>query len=121
MSLSTSSEPRTEADEKSGDDPVKRPYPGEASTDARVIAGYQDLNSDGQVSCDEKQGAYAAHGIHYFATGDVDNAFVLGKPINEIDGQQWQFMVPTATPKNIGEPYANVARFPLKAVATPLP
>ena len=107
-------------DDGTGDDPVQRPYPGEASTDSRVIAGYTDRNKDGQVSCDEKQGAYAAHGIHYFATGDVDNAFVLGKPINEIDGQQWQFMVPTAQPTNVGEPYANVARFPLRVVATPL-
>lgn len=108
-------------DDGTGDDPVKRPWPGEASTDSRVVAGYKDLNGDGVVGCDEKQGAFAAHGIHYFATGDVDNAFVLGKPINEIDGQQWQFMVPTATPTNVGEPYSNVARFPLRAVATPLP
>ena len=107
-------------DDGTGDDPVQRPWPGEASTDPRVVAGYRDRNGDGVVACEEKQGVYAAHGIHYFATGDVDNAFLLGKPVNEIDGQQWQFMVPTARPTNLGEPYANVARVPLKAVAVPV-
>lgn len=109
-------------DDGTGDDPVKRPYPGETSTDPRVQAGYAALAGKPYeaLACEEKQGVYAAHGIHYFATGDVDNAFVLGKPINEIDGQQWQFMVPTEKPKNVGEPYANVARVPLKAVAVPL-
>ena len=109
-------------DDGTGDDPVQRPYPGEASTDARVIAGYEKIAGRpyGELRCEQKQGVYAAHGIHYFATGDVDNAFLLGKPVNEIDGQQWQFMVPTAQPMNIGEPYANVARIPLKAVAVPV-
>ena len=107
-------------DDGTGDDPVIRPWPGEASTDARVVAAYTDRNGDGVVSCEEKQGAHAAHGIHYFFTSDVDNGFVMGKPINEIDGLQWQFMVPTAAPVNVGEPYANVSRIPLKAVAVPL-
>lgn len=107
-------------DDGTGDDPVIRPWPGEASTDARVVAAYTDRNGDGVVACEEKQGAHAAHGIHYFFTGDVDNGFVLGKPTNEIDGLQWQFMVPTAAPVNVGEPYANVSRVPLKAVAVPL-
>ncbi|ROH86533.1 hypothetical protein ED208_15995 [Stagnimonas aquatica] len=107
-------------DDGTGDDPVRRPWPGEASTDARVVAGYQDRNGDGVVGCEERQGVYGAHGIHYFLTADVDNAFVLGKPINEIDGLQWQFMVPTAQPTNVGEPYANVSRIPLKPVAVPL-
>lgn len=109
-------------DDGTGDDPVQRPYPGETSTDARVVAGYEQLAGKpyAELRCDEKQGVYAAHGIHYFATGDVDNAFVFGKPINEIDGQQWQFMVPTAKPMNVGEPYANVARVPLRAVAMPI-
>ncbi|TAJ52499.1 MAG: hypothetical protein EPN60_04930 [Nevskiaceae bacterium] len=107
-------------DDGTGDDPVQRPWPGEASTDARVIAGYKDRNGDGVIACEERQGVYAQHGVHYFLTADVDNAFVLGKPINEIDGQQWQFMVPTAQPTNVGEPYANVSRIPLKAVAVPM-
>ena len=107
-------------DDGTGDDPVQRPYPGEASTDPRVVAGYTDRNGDGVIGCEEKQGVYAQHGVHYFFTGDVDNAFLVGKPINEIDGLQWQFMVPTAQPTNVGEPYANVSRIPLKAVAVPL-
>src|SRR6185295_2732466 len=55
-----------------------------------------------------------------FVTGDTDNAF---SPVTstEIDGQQWQFAVPTDKPKNIAEPYANTVRVPLQAVVTPVP
>lgn len=109
-------------DDGTGDDPVSRPFPGKSSSDADVINGYSDLNGDNEVRCEdgETQGAYGAHGIHYFFTGDVDNAFVLGKPINEIDGQQWQFIVPTEQPTNVGTPYANIVRAPLQVVAAPL-
>ncbi|MBB3046646.1 pimeloyl-ACP methyl ester carboxylesterase [Litorivivens lipolytica] len=110
-------------DDGTGDDPVARPWPGEDSTDPRVNVGYEQANGGtpyDQLRCDQRQGAFGAHGIHYFFTGDVDNAFVLGKPINEIDGQQWQFMVPTQRPENKGTPYANVVRAPLQTVVTPL-
>src|SRR5262249_14644032 len=33
--------------------------------------------------------------------------------------QQWQFMVPTSSPQNVGDPYANNVRVPLVAVITP--
>ena len=108
-------------DDGTGDDPVARPWPGEASTDARVKAGYAALAGKpyAEVTCAEKQGAYAAHGLHFFATHDSDNLFVgAPAPTTEIDGQQWQFPVPTAKPTNVGEPYANIVRVPLKAVAT---
>ena len=110
-------------DDGTGDDPVARPHPGERSTDSRVTGAYSDLNGDGEVRCEdgETAGVYGAHGIHYFLTGDVDNAFLLGKPINEIDGQQWQFMVPTSAPRNEGARHANVVRTPLQPVAVPLP
>ena len=86
-------------DDGTGDDPVPRPFPGDNSTDSKVIGAYNAMAADGTADCNqgEKQGAYGAHGIHYFFTGDVDNAFVLGKPINEIDGQQWQFMAVSYT------------------------
>ena len=29
-----------------------------------------------QLTCDEKQGAYASHGLHSFVTHDSDNAFI---------------------------------------------
>lgn len=109
-------------DDGTGDDPLPRPFPGEDSANERVRAAYRALNGGlpyEQLECRQRQGAHGSHGIHYFATGDVDNAFLLGKPINEVDGQQWQFMVPSAQPQNVGDAYANVVRVPLVAVVTP--
>lgn len=109
-----------------GDDPVKRPWPGESSADARVIAAYalndsieRGGNGNGKVDCEEQQGVYGANGIHYFATHDTDNAFA---PVTstEVDGEQWQFMVPTSQPRNVGDAYANVIRVPLVAVVAPM-
>jgi hypothetical protein len=58
--------------------------------------------------------------MHFFVTHDSDNAFIGSPtPIDEIDAQQWQFAVPTAEPHAVGEPYAQVVRVPLVAVATP--
>jgi hypothetical protein len=109
-------------DDGTGDDPVARPWPGEASSDQRVKDGYAALAGKpySELTCADRQGAYGAHGLHFFATQDSDNMFV-GAPVptNELDGQQWQFAVPTAQPTNVGEPYANVVRAPLKVVATP--
>jgi hypothetical protein len=110
-------------DDGTGDDPVQRPYPGETSTDNRVIAGYEAANGGkpyAQLACHEKQGAHGQHGVHYFFTHDSDNAF---SPLTttEVDGMQWQFMVPTASPRNIAEPYANVVKAPIKVVAIPRP
>ncbi len=109
-------------DDGTGDDPVARPWPGEISSDERVTTGYEQLNGGtpyGQLGCEQRQGAYGAHGIHYFFTHDSDNAFSPA-PLTEIDGQQWQFMVPTDTPKNVAEPYANTVRARLVPVVTPL-
>lgn len=116
-------------DDGTGDDPVARPYPGEPSTDPRVQDGYATLAGKpyNQVGCVKKQGAHGSHGVHFFATGDTDNAFVgTPMPVNEIDGQQWQFAVPTPAPFNVGEPYANVVRLKLRPVvveqaSTPAP
>jgi hypothetical protein len=111
-------------DDGTGDDPVARPYPGEATTDPRVQAGYAALAGlpYEQLDCTQKQGAYASHGVHFFATGDSDNLFVgTPAPVTEIDGQQWQFAVPTAAPTNVGEPYANVVRVELRPLAAEQP
>jgi len=106
-------------DDGTGDDPVSRPWPGEASTDQRVKDGYSAENGGtpyDQLSCAQRQGAWGAHGIHYFVTNDTDNAASPGT-LTEIDAQQWQFMVPTAAPTNVGEAYGDVVRAPLEVAA----
>lgn len=115
-------------DDGTGDDPVARPYPGESYEWSNGLvrqsydqqAGYPlDYSGATLQDCEQRQGAYGSHGIHYFVTHDSDNAFT---PLTstEIDARQWQYIVPTQTPHNIGEPYANNVRVPLQAVAVPL-
>jgi hypothetical protein len=109
-------------DDGTGDDPVARPYPGETTTDARVQAGYAAAAGRpyDTLACSDKQGAYGSHGLHFLVTHDSDNGFAGSPvPLTEIDGQQWQFAVPTAAPTNVGEPYANVVRARLRPVALP--
>lgn len=114
-------------DDGTGDDPVQRPYPGEASNDGRVQAGYAALAGAPYASlvCDPAngktpfQGAYASHGIHFLATGDSDNA-TLGVPLTEIDGQQWRYSVPMTAPQNVIAGYAPNVLAPVQAVVTPL-
>jgi hypothetical protein len=109
-------------DDGTGDDPVARPWPGEASTDSRVQDGYSAANGGtpyAQLTCDQKQGAWGAHGIHYFFSGDSDNA-ASPEVLTEIDAQQWQFMVPTGAPTNVGQRYGNVVIAPLQTVVLPL-
>ncbi len=116
-------------DDGTGDDPVRRPFPGESYAwngglvpQAYDAAAGRALDHSGATfnDCIARQGAHAAHGVHYFVTHDSDNAFV-GLPTTEIDGTQWQFMVPTPAPRNVAEPYANVVRVPLLPVVVPLP
>jgi hypothetical protein len=109
-------------DDGTGDDPVPRPWPGEASTDPRVQAGYSAANGGtpyDQLACNQKQGAWGAHGIHYFFSADTDNA-ASPEVLTEIDAQQWQFMVPTAAPTSVGQAHANVVIAPLQPVTLPL-
>jgi hypothetical protein len=117
-------------DDGTGDDPVGRPWPGEALTDARVKDGYTsywnahggnglltyadlDCNPGNKNNLSQAeytslpefkkapfQGAYASHGIHFFVTHDSDNA-QQGVPVNEIDGQQWRYAVPLSAPANV--------------------
>src|SRR5207237_5702494 len=109
------------------------PWPGESSTDSRVTSGYclangkpanchvcQSATDPGPCDVDCKlgqtQGAYAAHGIHYFFSSDTDNA-ASPEVLTEIDAQQWQFTVPTAAPTNVGQQYGNVVITPLQTAA----
>ena len=108
-------------DDGTGDDPVARPWPGEASTDQRVKDAYAAMSGVPyeQVPCNEKQGAWGAHGIHYFVTHDTDNVFTP-ETVTEIDAMQWQFAAPTSAPTNVGQAYGDNVRIPLVAVAIPL-
>jgi hypothetical protein len=101
-------------DDGTGDDPVARPWPGEATTDPRVQAAYANK------PCDQRQGAWGTHGAHVLFTTDTDNAF-QSKPLTELDTQEWQFAVPTAAPHAVGEPYANSVRRPLVALGSEQP
>ncbi|MCW2608273.1 MAG: S-layer y protein [Frankiales bacterium] len=107
-------------DDGTGDDPVQRPWPGEASTDDRVLKGYAALAGKdvSALTCDDKQGAYASHGIHFFATHDSDNATV-GVPLTEVDGQQWRYSVPMDAPRNVLAQYAPNVVTPLQTAVTP--
>lgn len=108
-------------DDGTGDDPVPRPWPGEPSTDPRVQDGYSAANGGtpyAALACGQKQGAWGAHGVHYFVTGDTDNA-ASPEVLTEIDAQQWQFAVPLAAPANVGQQYGNVVIAPLVAVVLP--
>lgn len=117
-------------DDGTGDDPVPRPFPGESySWNGGLVPQRYDamagraLDHTGAVfeDCLQRQGAHGAHGVHYFVTHDTDNAFLLGKPLTEIDAEQWQFMVPQQAPENVGAAYANVIRARLVPVVVPQP
>jgi hypothetical protein len=109
-------------DDGTGDDPIARPWPGEAMDDSRVSKAYLDLaKSKGapltltmdqlKAECQKYetaapwarapfQGAYASHGIHFFVTHDSDNA-QQPVTVNEIDGQQWRYAVSLSAPANV--------------------
>jgi hypothetical protein len=63
-------------------------------------------------------GAIGEHGIHFFATQDSDNA-TLPKNVDEVDGQQWRFLVPMRTPTNVLTAYGPNVSAKLVAVAAP--
>ncbi len=127
-------------DDGTGDNPVPRPHPGNASTDQVVQDGYRDywraktgnptlqysdlvcnpnadVSKDGTPTTTPFQGAIAEHGIHFFITGDTDNG-TQDIAVTELDGIQWRFSVPTSGPANILQPYAADLLTPLQAVVT---
>jgi hypothetical protein len=128
-------------DDGTGDTPVPRPWPGEASTDARVKQGYVDYwKAHGapetltyaDLECDPTAdpattpawqrtpftGAYGQHGLHFFVTQDSDNTF-LPKPTTELNGQQWRFAVPMSEPTNVLLDYSPNVSAKLTAVPVP--
>jgi hypothetical protein len=128
-------------DDGTGDTPVPRPWPGEASTDGRVKQGYVDYwKANGapadltyaDLKCDPAApagtpgwqrtpfaGAYGQHGLHFFATQDSDNAFGP-KPVDEMVGQQWRFSVPMTAPRNVLLDYSPNVTAKLVATAVPM-
>ena len=127
-------------DDGTGDSPVPRPWPGEASGDARVRQGYVDYwkahgapagltytdlvcAPDAPPGTPEWQrapfaGAYGQHGLHFFATQDSDNAW-LPKPATELNGQQWRFSVPMSEARNVLADYSPNVSAKLTGVVTP--
>jgi hypothetical protein len=129
-------------DDGTGDAPVQRPFPGDKTTEngARVEKAYIDNaiahGAPGDLTWDRLveechkygaaaswgqspfQGAIGEHGVHFFMTQDSDNTFGP-KNTDEIDGQQWRFEVPMASPTNVLVNYgANVSN-KLVPVVTP--
>jgi hypothetical protein len=127
-------------DDGTGDSPVLRPWPGEATTDSRVKQGYVDYwKQHGapasltyeDLKCDPTapagtpgwkkmpfSGAIGQHGIHFFVTHDSDNAFGP-KSVDEVDGQQWRFSVPMSTPHNVLNKYGLNVSAKLVPVVSP--
>jgi hypothetical protein len=102
-------------DDGTGDNPIARPYPGEASTDSRVY-GDRPCDPNDPATPTYRQGCFACHGVHFFFTNDTDNA-TAPKPTTELDGQQYQWAVPTSAPQNVGDAYANTVKAPLQTTA----
>jgi hypothetical protein len=118
-------------DDGTGDDPVQRPWPGEAyegDPKNRVKSGYEAANGGTpfdtlKAACQAGtatpfQGAFGSHGIHFFVTHDSDNA-TLGVPVDEVDGQQWRYSVPMRAPGNVIAQYAPNVLTPRQALVTP--
>ena len=107
-------------DDGTGDNPMPRKFPGEPSTDPRVYpVELRTCTADSPASVwQARQGCFACHGVHYFVANDTDNAMA---PVatTEIDGAQWQWAVPTSSPTNVGDAYANTVKIPLIATAQP--
>ena len=104
-------------DDGTGDDPSPHPHPGDPYTaeERQAIPCYTEA-PDGYTG-PYRQGAFGSHGIHYFFTNDTDNSFSPERT-TEIDGQQWQWAVPTEAPSAVGDAYANTAKAPLAPVIT---
>ncbi|HEX2295326.1 MAG TPA: Ig-like domain-containing protein [Actinomycetota bacterium] len=100
-------------DDGTGDNPSPRLNPGDP--DPRNLPCFTEAPPGYEGPY--KQGAFGSHGIHYFFTGDTDNAWTPERA-TEIDGQQWQWAVPTDAPRNVGDRYANTVKTPLVPVVT---
>ena len=104
-------------DDGTGDDPSPRPMPGDTQETAYPANTPCFTEAPAGYEGPYRQGCFGCHGVHYFFTHDTDNATVSNGGVNEIDGAQWQWAVPTSQPTNVGDRYANTVKTPLVAVA----
>ena len=128
-------------DDGTGDAPVPRPWPGNASTESATEQGYVDywhargmpvtgvLATDyAQLMCqpakrgdgttpawqvDPFQGAIGEMGLHFLVTTDTDHT------IDEIDAQQWRFAVPMSQATNVAAQYGENVIAKLVTTVTP--
>ena len=105
-------------DDGTGDDPSPRPMPGDEQSTAYKNDEPCYTEAPPGYEGPYRQGCFGCHGIHYFFTHDSDNATISQAPVNEIDGAQWQWAVPTAAPTNVGDRYANTVKTPLVATTS---
>jgi hypothetical protein len=142
-------------DDGTGDAPVQRPYPGDQSTDPNVQNGYvaywqahgaPPTTTYSDLKCAPPQpaapnyqqqnftsyqtmpfqGAIGEMGLHFFLTGDSDNA-TLPFPTDELDAEQWTYAVPTAAHANLisaatsgtGQDFGQNVVTPLETVVVP--
>jgi hypothetical protein len=128
-------------DDGTGDGPPPRPWPKEPSTDARVQQGYVDYwKAHGapatltyaDLLCNPADtnpatpqwrktpfaGAIGQQGLHFFVTGDSDNAFSPAT-VSEIDAQQWRYSVPMSAATNVAALYGQNVIAPLQVAVVP--
>jgi len=129
-------------DDGTGDQAIHRPLPGEDGTSQQVRdayvaywqahttsptkpATYADLRCDDPTSTSRPDyqrrpfaAAFGQHGIHFYTTGDSDNAFGP-KPLNEVVGQQTRYAVPMGEPTNVSTAYGANVVTPLQPLAFP--
>ncbi|MDQ4145219.1 MAG: Ig-like domain-containing protein [Actinomycetota bacterium] len=104
-------------DDGTGDDPSPHPHPGDPYTEDEKNRIPCYTNAPAGYEGPYRQGAFGSHGIHYFFTGDTDNTFSPERT-TEIDGQQWQWAVPTESPRALGDAYANTVKTPLQPLVS---
>jgi hypothetical protein len=91
-------------DDGTGDDPVSRPWPGEASTDQRVKDGYSRRKRRHAVRPALVRAAAGRVGRprHPLLRDERHRQRRVARTTHRDRRQQWQFMVPTAAPTNVG-------------------
>lgn len=104
-------------DDGTGDDPSPRPMPGDSQASSYPEGTPCYTEAPEGYEGPYRQGCFGCHGVHYFFTHDTDNATFPSGGVNEIDGAQWQWAVPTAQPMNVGDRYANTVKTPLVPIA----
>ena len=87
--------------------------------DGRLLGAQNGGTRTTQLACEQRQGAWGAHGIHYFFSGDTDNAASPEVPDRD---RRAAVAVHGADERavNVGDLYGNVVKVPLQTVAVGL-